>query len=110
VTVVATLAESYVSSAVREAGAVAELAASRKSQKYSELAGDYLFEPIAIENLGAFNLSAVEMLSELGGRITGCSGEEREPAFLFQRISVILQRFNSILLHDTFALSDDPDQ
>ena len=35
------------------------------------------------------------------------SGEDREAAFLFQRISVNIQRFNSVLLHDSFA-DDDP--
>ena len=35
--------------------------------------------------------------------ISSASGEDRESAFLFQRISVNIQRFNSVLLHDSFA-------
>jgi len=31
------------------------------------------------------------------------SGEDRESAFLFQRFSVNIQRFNSELLHESFA-------
>ena len=110
VTVVATLAESYLTTAIRGSGAVAEMAACRKIEKYTELARDYIFQPIAIENLGAFNCSALEMLSDLGRKLSSYSGEERESTFLFQRLSIILQRFNSVLLHDTFALHDDPDQ
>ena len=110
VTVVATLAESYLSTAVKGAGAVAELAASRKTQKYSELAHDYIFQPIAFENMGAINSSALETLSDLGRKLTCRSGEEHETIFLLQRLSVILQRFNSVLLHDTFTTHDDPDQ
>jgi len=31
-------------------------------------------------------------------------GDERETAFLFQRVSVLVQRFNGVLLHDSFVL------
>jgi len=37
------LADSYVTSAAREAGSVAELAASKKMDKYTSLAADYHF-------------------------------------------------------------------
>jgi len=46
VTVVSTTAESYVAAAARERGEVAEMAATRKCQKYSELSTAYLFLPI----------------------------------------------------------------
>ena len=36
-------------------------------------------------------------------------GQDREPQFLFQRISVAIQRFNAVLLHDGFLSSDHPD-
>jgi len=36
------------------------------------------------------------------------SGDDRETTFLFQRISVLLFRFNSVLLHNSFEL-DDPE-
>jgi len=29
--------------------------------------------------------------------------------FLFQRISVLIQRFNSVLFHETFPVEDDTD-
>jgi len=35
------------------------------------------------------------------------SGEDRQPQFLFQCISVAIQRFNAVLLHDNFFLSSD---
>ena len=38
-----------------------------------------------------------------------CSGDERETAFLFQRISVLMQRYNSILLHESFIREDCPE-
>jgi hypothetical protein len=110
VTVVSTLAISYVQSAGRGAGSVAELAADRKSAKYTDLLSNYVFQPVAVENLGPINSSAIDFINDLGGRLAGCSGEIREASFLFQRISVTIQRFNSVLLHDTFPDNDEPVQ
>ena len=86
-------------------GAVAEMAAERKLAKYSNLASNFIFQPIAVENLGAFNLSTLEFLSDLGQKLSSFSGEERASLFLFQRLLVSLQRCNSVLLHDTFVIT-----
>jgi len=45
----------------------------------------------------------------VGRKITERSGDERETQFLFQRISVVVQRFNGVLLHDRFWVQDQPD-
>ena len=45
----------------------------------------------------------MEFLRELGRRLGSLSGEERESCFLFQRLSVAIQRFNSVLLHNGFT-------
>jgi len=58
VTVVGTTAESYVAAAARGQGEVAEMAATRKCQKYSEFSTTYTFLPIAVETLGPMNDSA----------------------------------------------------
>jgi len=75
VTVVSPLAASYVDRAATDAGTVADMAATRKTEKYSTLSSAYRFEPIAVENLG---------------------------------VSIMLQRFNSVLLHGTLPV-DLPD-
>jgi len=100
------LADAYVASAAREAGSVAELEASKKMDKYTSLAADYHFQPIAVEMVGHINKSASNFLTVLAHKISQRSGDERETVFLFQRISVLLQRFNSILLHDLFVRED----
>jgi len=102
VTVCCPLAESYVEAAAREAGEAAEIAAARKSTKYAELEDRYIFQPIAVESLGPINDSAVSFLGVLGRLIVDISGEVREVSFLFQWLSVLIQRFNAILLHDSF--------
>ena len=66
VTVVSPLAASYVDIATTNAGTVADMAATRKkTEKYSSLSSTYLFELIAVENLGAFSSSPLNMLSDL---------------------------------------------
>ena len=74
----------------------------------STLAASYA-DIAAVENLGPLNASALEFISNLGQRISDLSGDDRETQFLFQRISVTIQRFNSVLLHDSFSV-DPPDQ
>jgi len=51
------------------------------------------------------NTSAHLFLNELGQKISAVSGEEREGSYLFQRISVLVQRYNAVMLHESF--SDD---
>jgi len=67
------MAESHIDKAALEAGAAAEMAASRKEEKYVDLGARYIFEPIAVETLGVFNL-----LDDLGRRISENTGEARE--------------------------------
>jgi len=38
-------------------------------------------------------------------RIAHISAYDREVLFVFQRISVTIQRFNSVLLHDSFSIN-----
>jgi len=49
------------------------------------------------------------IVSNLGNKIRTSSGEDKETSFLFQCISVLIQRFNSVLLHDSF-IKDGLDQ
>jgi hypothetical protein len=100
VTVASTLADSYVSSSERSAGAAAELAATRKCEKYVNMMPVcFIFQPIAIENVGVMNVSAYDFFHEFGRKIGLISGEICETKFLFQRISIVVQRFDSVLHH-----------
>jgi len=87
----------------------AELAASRKEEKYAALDERYIFEPITIETLGVFNTSARQLLSNVGRKISGGTEDAREASFLFQRCSALVQRFNAILLHDSLPAYDCTD-
>jgi len=110
VTVATTLADSYVPANSVTAAAAAEAAASRKEVEYSDLAASFSFQPIAVETLGFINESAVDFLRELGRRISSKFHEERQSAYLFgcsMRLSVTVQRFNAVILYDSFLPSSD---
>jgi len=62
-------------------GASAELAASRKCEKYANLPNFYIFQPIAFENVGTLNSSAVALISALGRKISTKSNDLCNPPF-----------------------------
>jgi len=103
VTVATTLAESYLPAS----SATAAAAASRKEVKYSDLPASFSFQPIAVETLGPINESAVDFFRELGRRISSKFQEERQTAYLFQRLSVTVQQYNAVILHDSFPPGAD---
>ena len=87
----------------------AEIASVRKESKYSALPSDNLLQPIALENLGPLNGSGLDFRSEFGRRLSASSQDPRETSFLFQRLSVLIQRYNSVLILESFCLGEDPD-
>ena len=111
------LAESDVEAAALDAGSVAEIAAAckglfhqtligatcPKSTKYVMLDRCYVFQPIPVESLGLINNSEKTILGILGGWIAEIFGDCREGIFLFQQLSVLIQRYNAVLLHDSFV-------
>ena len=102
VTVADTTAVSYIAMTSSLAGSAAEAAAQRKEIKYAELSHSYVFFALAFETLGPINRDGVSFLSTLGRRISTVTDDPRETSFLFQRISVNIQRFNADCLNYTF--------
>jgi len=92
--------------AVTGVGMVAELATEQKLTKCSNLPTNLIFQPIAVENFRTFSSSPSDFISAFGHKISSVSGEVREASFLFQHVSVSVQRFSSVLFHDCFAPSD----
>ena len=54
-------------------------------------------------------IKASSFSQELGRRLPVTTGNPRESAFLFQRLSVALQRFNAVRIRDTFGAAQDND-
>jgi len=60
-------------------------------------------------NNNFLNTSACQLCGNLGRKIFSSSGDYREGAFLFQRVSVLVQRFNAVLLHGSLPTPDCTD-
>ena len=68
-----------------------------------QLANSHIFVPVAIETAGTWNNRAVELVQELGRRMTAVTEDTRETTYLFQRLAVALQRGNAVSFHSTFT-------
>ena len=102
ITVVSTLAQSYLHASGHSAAGASELAVSRKEAKYSCILRAF-FVPIALETLGAIAPCSLDFLTDVGQWLSAATGDSRETAFLFQRISVALQRFSAVLIHESLG-------
>ena len=103
VTVTDTIAASNLIVSSSAAGSAAEAAAGRKLQKYTEVMNRYSFVPIAFETLGPINTAGSEFIDEIGRRCIAITGDLREKAFLWQRLSMALQRYNAVCFRGTFT-------
>jgi len=53
--------------------------------------------------MGAVNSDGLELVGDLGRRITQVTDDIRESAFLFQRLSALIQRYNAVAIQGTFS-------
>ena len=88
-------------------GSASEVAATKMIGKYSGLPSHYSFQPVSLENLGASSASTARFIDDVGRLATRKSGDPRESVFLWQRLSVALQRINSVLLAQSFIPHPD---
>jgi len=107
VTVICPLVDSYVAAAARKAGSAAEEAATRKTAKYSNIQAHHIFQPVDVESLGPINALGRVFLSKLGRKFADQLGDDREISCLFQRLSILIQWYNAILLHDCFVKEEE---
>ena len=107
VTVTDTLAASNLPLSSATAGSAAERAADKKCDKYTALAPFYSFVPLAFETLGPMNSAGSAFIDEIGNRTRSVTGDVRATSFLWQRLSMAVQRYNSICLLGTFAAHQD---
>ena len=71
--------------------------------KYQTLARTHTFIPLALETLGPMNSKAITFFNELGRRLSAISGDARETSYLYQRLSIAIQRYNGICFHGSFS-------
>ena len=63
----------------------------------------YCFVPLAFETLGAINHEGMAFFNNLGHLLAQIIGDSRETTFLYQHLSVTIQRFNALAFHGTFG-------
>ena len=99
-----TFAPTYLSATSVKAGSGAELLASKKLEKYQDLEQRYIFCPVAVETMGPIDEESMKLLSAIGCHITEHTGEPRESQFLYQRLSIIIQRGNAASFKGSFFM------
>lgn len=111
VTVVDTLAPSYIRGTSITAGTAANIAERTKSLKYANLPNEYDFYPLAFETLGAMGTRTKEFIDDLCQRLRDSTGDARAGSYFLQRLSLELIRGNassimgSMLRDDGYDLS-----
>ena len=90
-----TLAWSHVNSTAKEAGKASEQAEKKKMSKYEYLTPGYILIPIAVETLGSWGKMGLKFIKDLGSRISDRTGDKRSTSYLFQSLSMAVQRGNA---------------
>ena len=75
---------------------------NNNSHYYGALSAFHIFLPVAVETAGTWNQSTIELIQEIGRRIIAVTKDTRETVFLFQRLSIALQRVNVVAFLATF--------
>ena len=101
VTVPDTFAESDISDTVSTPGAAANKATQHKLDKYAKLLDTHVCYPVAVGTAGSWNSMAIVLMQEIGRHITIVTQDDRETTFLFQRLSIDLQRGKAVTFSNT---------
>ena len=109
-TCVDTTAASHLNSTAACAGAAAVSVESIKNAKYKDTTKQYRFMPVAVETFGAWGPQGLRLIKQIGSKISKLTGESRSTSFLFQRISVAVQRGNAASIYGTFPASQALDE
>ena len=78
-----TYAQSHVNDTSIQAGTAAHSAATAKKAKHIDIANTHMFISVAIETGGPWNVEAIELIQEIGRRITLINGESSKTEYLF---------------------------
>ena len=87
-----TYAASYIQATANSTGTAAESAAVNKTIKYNDLMTTHIFVPIAVETSGAWCNQSAQFIEDLGRRINAITNDPLDTTYLFQILSVALQR------------------
>ena len=80
----------------KQSGSAAEKAEKSKLAKYEEISKDYYMVPVAVETFGAWGPEGACLIKSIGKKIQDQTGEKRSTFYLFQSISMAIQRGNAV--------------
>jgi len=102
-TCVDSLAISYLESTSAKAGAAAEKAALKKTNKYVNIIeNNYIFVPVAIETFGPWCSAGIDFINKLGDLINLVTCEQKSKLYVKQKLSLAIQRGNAACVMGTF--------
>ena len=93
-----------------EAGKAAQEAEQIKFNTYRELATNYTVIPVATETFGSWGQIGLKFVKDIGTRIAEATGEKRSKYYLFQSISIAIQRGNVASVLGTTPHTDKLDE
>jgi hypothetical protein len=96
-----TFAPSYITHTSRVAGYAASLAEIQKHTLYKDLESRFDVKVIAIETGGTIGKEGLSLLNALGNRICEAKDDPRARSFLFQHLSISIQRGNAAAILGT---------
>jgi hypothetical protein len=74
-----------------------------KHSKYSSIiSSNYIFKGLAFETLGPWCKETIDFINVIGDRLIAESGDSKSKTFLFERISLAIQRGNAASIRGTF--------
>ena len=97
------MAPSYVESSAKSPGYVAKEGEERKFKHYENLVNDYEFILISVETFGTWGETGLKFIQEVGKLIENKTQEKRSTSFLFQAISIAIQRGNALAVSGTIG-------
>jgi len=109
VTVVDTLAATYIHETALQTGAAAERADEQKRRKYSDFSREYIIAPLAIETLGPTSTSTWQLLTEIGRRLRSVTRDARSGEFFLQHIALHIVRGNAASVLGALMTDEDFD-
>jgi hypothetical protein len=105
VTIVDTLADSYVLKTSEVSGFAADMACKRKHSKYSSIiSSNYIriFKGLVFETLDPWCKETINFINVIRNRLIAESGDSKSEKFLFERISHAIQHGNAASIRGTF--------
>ena len=100
-TCIDTFAPSYIHTAVKEAGLVAEIAEIRQRKNYEALSVVHMFIPIVVETSGFFSPKTRCFLHKLASRVRSVTNEEKSHFYLTQQLAIAIQQGNALSILET---------